>query len=494
MNKLLEGLKNASNYTYTENGAITHKTTNSALLDMFAMGGAYRKRPEEDCLLLFKEAYTENPEYALKCLFYLRDIRGNGQGERRFFRVCMKWLANYNPEAVKRNLPYFAEMGRWDDLYCLVGTMVEKDMFALIKKQLTEDLRSTTPSLASKWLPSINASSKETKRLGNLTRNYLGLSPREYRKMLSCLRERIRIVERLMSENRWEEIDFSKLPSKAGLLYRNAFERREEIAEKYKEFARDKSSTVNAGTLYPYEVVEKAIDLIGSSRWLKSSVTLDDTQRLMINKYWDNMKDYFEGSKLNALCMVDTSASMNGTPIDVAISLGLYCAERAKGPFTNHYISFSREPRLVECKGVDFCDKVHRIVSANLCENTNIEKAFDMVLKTAIQNHVAQKDLPEHIIVISDMEFDQGTCDRKDADTLMEGICRKWEAMGYRMPNLVFWNVDARNKNGNIPMLGSRVSFVSGFSPAAFKIISSGKTGEELMWEALNDERYANIH
>ena len=399
----------------------------------------------------------------------------------------MKWLANYNPEAVKRNLPYFAEMGRWDDLYCLVGTMVEKDMFALIKKQLTEDLRSATPSLASKWLPSINASSKETKRLGNLTRNYLGLSPREYRKMLSCLRERIRIVERLMSENRWEEIDFSKLPSKAGLLYRNAFERRKEIAEKYKEFARDKSSTVNAGTLYPYEVVEKAINLMG-----KSSVALDDTQRLMINKYWDNMKDYFEGSKLNALCMVDTSASMNGTPIDVAISLGLYCAERAKGPFTNHYISFSREPRLVECKGVDFCDKVHRIVSANLCENTNIEKAFDMVLKTAIQNHVKQEDLPEHIIVISDMEFDQGTCDRKDANTLMEGICRKWEAMGYRMPNLIFWNVDARNNN--IPMLGSRVSFVSGFSPAAFKIISSGKTGEELMWEALNDERYANIH
>ena len=305
--------------------------------------------------------------------------------------------------------------------------------------------------------------------------------------MLSCLRERIRIVERLMSENRWEEIDFSKLPSKAGLLYRNAFERRKEIAEKYKEFARDKSSTVNAGTLYPYEVVEKAINLVG-----KSAVALDDTQRLMINKYWDNMKDYFEGSKLNALCMVDTSSSMLTLPMTVAVSLGLYCAERAKGPFANHYISFSREPRLVECRGVDFCDKVHRIVSANLCENTNIEKAFDMVLKTAIQNHVAQEDLPEHIIVISDMEFDQGTCDRKDANTLMEGICRKWEAMGYRMPNLVFWNVDARNNN--IPMLGSRVSFISGFSPAAFKIISSGKTGEELMWEALNNERYANIH
>lgn len=491
MNKLLEGLKNASNYTLTENGALTHKTTNSALLDMFAMGGAYRSRTESDCVLLFKEAYVENPEYALKCLFYLRDARG-GQGERRFFHVCMKWLANYNPEAVKRNLPYFAEMGRWDDLYCLVGTMVEKDMFALIKKQLTDDLRSATPSLLGKWLKGENCSSKESKTLGNLTRNYLELSPREYRKMLSCLRERIRIVERLMSENRWEEIDFSKLPSKAGLLYRNAFERRKEIAEKYKEFARNKSSTVNAGTLYPYEVVEKAINLMGNSRWLKSSVALDDTQRLMINKYWDNMRDYFEGSKLNALCMVDTSSSMLTLPMTVAISLGLYCAERAKGPFANHYISFSREPRLVECKGVDFCDKVHRIVRANLCENTNIEKAFDMVLKTAIQNHVAQEDLPEHIIVISDQEFDQGTYDRKDTNTLMESICQKWEAMGYRMPNLVFWNVDARNNN--IPMLGSRVSFVSGFSPVIFKIVASGKTGEELMWEALDNERYANIH
>ena len=349
-------------------------------------------------------------------------------------------------------------------------------------------------SLIFKWLKSENCSSKESKALGTLTRKYFELSPKAYRKMLSWGREKIRIVERLMSENRWEEIDFSKLPSKAGLLYRNAFERRKEIAEKYKEFARDKSSTVNAGTLYPYEVVEKAIKVMGSGMWQKSQTSLDSTERLMVNKYWDNMKDYFEGSKLNALCMVDTSSSMLTLPMTVAISLGLYCAERAKGPFTNHYISFSREPRLVECKGVDFCDKVHRIVSANLCENTNIEKAFDMVLKTAIQNHVAQEDLPEHIIVISDQEFDQGTYDRKDTNTLMEGICRKWEAMGYRMPNLVFWNVDARNKNGNIPMLGSRVSFVSGFSPAVFKIISSGKTGEELMWEALNDERYANIH
>ena len=142
---------------------------------------------------------------------------------------------------------------------------------------------------------------------------------------------------------------------------------------------------------------------------------------------------------------------------------------------------------------MDFCDKVHRIVSANLCENTNIEKAFDMVLKTAIQNHVAQEDLPEHIIVISDMEFDQGTCDRKDADTLMEGICRKWEAMGYCMPNLVFWNVDARNKNGNIPILENFVSFVSGFSPSIFKIISSGKSGKDLMMEALNNTRYSMI-
>ena len=498
MNTLLNGMKNATNYGLTENGAIKHNTTMSGLLDLFAMGAAMRERTDGDCILMFKRAYDENPEYAMKCLFYIRDVRG-GQGERRFFRVVMKWLANHHTEAARRNLQYVAEFGRWDDLYCFVGTCLEKDAFTIMKHQLALDVECKTPSLLAKWLKSENASSKESTRLGNLTRTYFNMSHKEYRKTLAYLRAKINIVERLMSENRWDEIEFDKIPSKAGLIYKNAFARRDIIKEKYEKFAKDTTTTVNAGTLYPYEVVEKAIDLMGSQSYgwtcARTNVALDNTDRLMINKYWDNLTDYFAGSKLNALCMIDTSGSMHGTPINVATSLGLYCAEKAGGPFANHYISFSSRPQLIECEGVDFCDKVDRIVRTNLCENTNIELAFDMLLNTARVNHVAQKDLPETILVISDMEFDMASrqLNSNRVETVMESIARKWWSYGYHMPKLVYWNVNARSNN--IPMLGVKnVSFVSGFSPSIFQSIATGKSGMDLMMETLDKERYSCIH
>ena len=502
VNPVLNGMKNAVNFKLTENGGITHKTTRSDLLDMFAMGAAMRNRSDEDVILMFKKAYRENHEYALKCLFYIRDVRG-GQGERRFFRVCMKWLASNDIAAAKRNLKYVAEFGRWDDLYCFVGTPLEAAAFATIKDQLALDLTCKTPSLLAKWLKSENASSAETTALGNKTRMYLGMNHREYRKTLAYLRQKINIVERLMSENRWDEIEFDKIPSKAGLIYKNAFARRDMIKAKYEKFAKDETTKVNAGTLYPYEVVEKATALMGSTNWSKHKVALDDTDRLMINKYWDNLTDYFNGTSLNALCMVDTSGSMWGTPINVATSLGLYCAEKAGGPFAGHYISFSSHPQLIETEGVDFCDKVDRIVRTDLCENTNIEAAFSMLLETAQRNHCTQADMPENILVISDMEFDQAVGNRwgrtsgsnistANAESVMETIEREYNAAGYQMPKLIFWNVDARQDN--IPMIGQGyVSYVSGFSPSIFQSIITGKTGLDLMFEKLDSPRYECI-
>lgn len=504
MNKFLGALKNETNYAFTENGAVTHKTTKSDLLDMFAMGGAYRTRSDEDVILLFKNAYEENPMYALRCLFYLRDCRG-GQGERRFFKVCMKWLANNDSAAVIRNLEQVPEFGRWDDLFVLFGTKVEKAALEMIKYQLALDVQCKAPSLLGKWMPSENASSVKTQKNGNIIRQYLNMSHKEYRQMLTVLRTRINVLEKLMSENRWDEIEFDKIPSRAGMIYRNAFARRDILKQKYEAFAKDTTTKVNAKTLYPYECVSEAAKLMcGSSygwNYFKKVVSLDDTNRLMVNKYWDNLADYFNGANFNALAVVDTSGSMTGSeasaPINVAISLGLYCAEKAKGPFAGHYVSFSSRPQLIKTEGVDFCDKVERIYRTNLCENTNIEATFDMLLNTAKANHCIQDDLPQNIIIISDMEFDcargyygyEKGCNR---ETLMEGIARKWAAAGYEMPHLIYWNVQARQNN--IPMLGNgRISFVSGFSPSIFETIMSGKTGYELMMEKLNSERYSVI-
>jgi len=494
-------MKQATNWALTENGGITHKTTNSDLLDMFAMGAAMRNRSDADVILMFQKAFDENAELAMKMLFYIRDVRG-GQGERRFFRTVVRWAAtNKNTrESIRKNIEFFPEFGRWDDLYALCDTPLEQDMFTFMKKQLALDVECKTPSLLAKWMKSENASSPETKRLADKTRRYLGMSHKEYRKVLSIMRARINVLEVLMSANRWDEIEFDKIPSKAGLIYKNAFARRDIIKAKYEKFAKDENTKVNAATLYPYEVVEKAIDLMGGYYGYGRGIALDNTDRLMINKYWDNLTDYFKGAKLDALCMIDTSGSMSGTPINVATALGMYCAERNQGPWHNHYISFSHHPQLIEVEGVDFCDKVQRIVATNLCQNTNIEAAFDMVLNTAIRTHA---ELPEYMIVISDMEFDSATGNgwrysgsgmtTANAESTMETIERKFNAAGYRMPKLIYWNVDARQ--ANIPMIGNHyVSYVSGFSPSIFKSILTGKTGWDLMMEAIDCERYACIH
>ena len=508
----MTGLKTATNFGYTENLAVKHLTTNSNLLDMFALGGAYRKRSDEDVILLFRKAFAENEIYALKCLFYLRDVRG-GQGERRFFRVAMKDLATHNTEAARRNLRNIPLFGRWDDLYIFVGTPLEKETFAFMREQLTLDVQSKTPSLLAKWLKSENTSSVESKRLAAKTRRALGMTHREYRKTLSILRERINVLERLMSAGKWDEIEFDKIPSRAGMIYKNAFARHdieraksEKVVQTYSDFAKDETKKVNAKTLYPYECVAEALKLFRTgSYWnMRELPPINDTNRLMVNKYWDNLENYFKEANFNGLAVIDTSGSMvrsdAAAPINVAISLGLYCAEKAKGPFAGHYVSFASRPQLIETAGVDFCDKVQRIYRTNLVDNTNIEATFDLLLDTAIRNNCKQEDLPQNIIVISDMEFDSArgcySYGRRtrgaDTATLMENIKAKWAGYGYKMPALIFWNVDARQNN--IPMkVENGVSFVSGFSPSIFQQIMSGKTAFDLMYEVLDNERYACV-
>lgn len=493
MNTFMNGLQNASNYTVTENGALAHKTTRSAVYDMFALGGAYRKRNDEDCILLFKNALEENETLALKCLFYLRDCRG-GQGERRFFRVCYKWLAQKHANVARRNFELISEYGRYDDvIYTLIGTPLENDALEFIKNQLALDLECKTPSLLAKWLPSENASAVKTKKMGNIIREYLGMTHREYRKTLSILRERINLLERLMSANRWDEIEFDKIPSKAGLIYKNAFARRDIIAKKYEAFAKSEDTKVNASTLYPYDVVHKAVE--GTRGWGYSFRDMSATDRAMVEKYWENLPDYLEGKPCKMMCVVDTSGSMTGSeasaPINVAIGLGMYCAERIGGPFKNHYISFSSRPQLIKIEGVDFVDKVRRIYKTNLCENTDLVKTFRMLKEIALT--AKPEDIPETIVVISDMQIDCGSrFYGSNVATEMESMRREWEKAGLKMPKLVYWNVEARGA-ANFLDDGPNVTYVSGCSPVIFQQVISGVTGYELMLKKLESARYEAI-
>lgn len=495
MNSFISSLNNQQNYMRTENGALAHKSTNSALYDLFAFGGAYRKRSDVDVITLFSNALNENELYALKCLFYLRDVRG-GQGERRFFRTVYRWLCCNHIDVALRNVALIPEYGRWDDLiYICEGTPAEKIAFNIIEKQLLLDTKCKTPSLLAKWMPSENASSKETARVANKLRSSFSLSHKQYRKILSELRTRIKVVEKLMSTNQWDQIEFDKIPSKAGLIYKNAFARRDLIKAKYEAFIKDKSTKVNAATLYPYEVVEKALQ---ACRY-----HLEDSERVAIEKYWDNLPDYFNGSTHSILPVVDTSGSMYGTPINVAIGLGVYAAERNHGAFKDHYISFASKPQLIHIEGADLTDKIVRIYRTNLCDNTDLKAVFDLLLNMILSGKAKVEDLPDTIVVISDMQIDEGTrpwmnwsynftgWTTDSAATEMEKIRKNWLRYGIKMPKLVYWNVDARDNT--ILDSGPDVSFVSGFSPVLFEQVVSGKTGVDLMMDKLNSNRYMAI-
>lgn len=482
MNRFLNEMNKRENTTYTENGDVAYKTTYSGLVDLFALGGAYRNRTGAECISLFKKAFAEDESGAMKCLFYLRDIRG-GQGERRFFRVVMHWLAENYPLVARRNMEYIADFGRWDDLvYSFLNTPLESVMVRMIKRQLAEDVKSEYPSLCAKWLPSANASSLETKSAAKIIQRRLGMTAKQYRKTLSSLRKKIKIVESLMSQKNWDEIDFSKIPSRAGFLYSNAFLRREETSERYIKFIKNKNTKVNAEVLYPYECVRKALNFLWKSTGNENKIEI-------INKYWDNLKDYINNAKFNGIAVVDTSGSMSGRPIEVALSLGLYCAEKNKGEFKDKFITFSERPEIVKLEGDTFFEKVSNMNKANWGFNTDIEKVYNLLLSIAIESGCSQEEIPQNLIIISDMQFDSGCV---EGVSTLESAKQKWKDFGYTMPHLVFWNVDAR-QDSFPALLSEDITLVSGFSPVLFEQIIQNKDTIELMFEKLNEDRYKNI-
>lgn len=492
MNELLRNLKNDTNYTLTENGGITHKSTLNKVLDMFAFGGAMRNRSDEDVILTFKEAYKEDATLALRCLFYLRDVRG-GQGERRFFRVCIKWLANYNPEEMEHLIPLIAEYGRWDDLFELFDTKCEDAMKGYVFYVLSKNEN----HLLYKWMPSINTSSKNTQERGRKLAREFGMTEKQYRLMLSEGRKACYLVETLMSQQRWNEIEFQKLPSRAGLLYKNAFMRREETRERYAEFIKDEKTTVHAATLNPVDIAHQIFHCYNPSQ----------IERLAWQKYWDNLPDYYHGKFEPGIAVVDVSGSMTGTPMEAAVSMGAYIAERGNGPFQNHFITFSDNPELVEFSGIDIADKFNRAKRADWGGSTNIEAVFNLLLNTGRRHHVSPEDMPKTIYIFSDMEFNSCMTannslklgwsryrylDSNGINTVIEEQIEKWKAYGYKTPRVIFWNLDARQNN--IPAIGDGFSYISGFNMNMIEQILSGEDGVSLMLKKLNDDRYSDIH
>lgn len=476
MNTFLNGLKSETNFTETENGAVALNSTMNSCLDMFGSFGAMRFSTDDEIIRVFSKAFSEDRAFATKMLFYFRDIRA-GQGTRRQFRVILQWLAENAPEYVINNLDNIILFGRGDDYLCLLDTSVSKKVTEYLQVSLLRDVDSENPSLLAKWLPSINTSSNETKRYAKMLVKAWGWSEVNYRKTLSKIRAKLDVVEKKMSAGKWNKINYEAVPAKAAALYSDAFYKHDEHGyEDYIVKVASGDAKINAASLYPVDIVHRVMN----------TYKLSNKDIILNNAQWKSLPNYFEGKEESSICVVDVSGSMSGTPMEVAISLGLYCADNCKGPFKDHFITFSERPSLVEVKGVNINEKVGNMERAGWGGNTDLEAVFDLILRTAIRNNCKQEDLPNKLYIISDMQFDEARgatswFGRKNhVDTFMQTMKQKFIDAGYVMPSIVYWNVRA-SECGMFQETfeGENCCMVSGYSASLFKAIMEGTTYEE---------------
>lgn len=474
-------------FTRTENGAVALNTTGSKLLDFYSTVGSLRTADDIRINRLFADAYNEDPLLATKIAFYGRDIRG-GLGERKTFRTIIRYMADYHPEALRPNLDLIGVYGRYDDMYALIGTRLEDDMWAAMKKQFEEDIQNLhadkAVSLLAKWIKTADASSKETRKLGILTAQKLGYPVYNFKRIVRALRRKIGIIESLMSAGRWDEIEYSSVPSRAMMIYRNAFTKHDE--DRYSAYinkAVNGEAKINASTLYPYDLIEKIL----RSSWVRLDVTEDKT----VEAQWRALPNYVEEGS-NALVIADTSGSMSGRPLNSALGLAIYFAERNKGAYHNMWMSFSVNPHIHLLKGETLAQKLKSINMDDWSGNTDLHAAFQLVLDIAIENHVPQNEMPKSLIVISDMEIDY--CGNKSW-TFYDKMAAEFESKGYQIPNIVFWNVNSRHDVFHADYTRKGVQLVGGQSTSTFKNLMSciGMTPVEAMLKTINSDRYEPI-
>ena len=477
---LVDNIKTQQNYTLTENGALALNSSNSALVNLFGISGALRNRSENDIKQMFSKALVEDKLLATKLAFYTRDIR-EGLGERRVGRIMFNYLGTYYPNILDKNLELISEYGRFDDLVYLMDKCPR--VVDIIKKQLDLDLlnmaNNESISLLAKWLPSINTSNKDVVYAGKKLACKLGMSEKQYRKTLSSLRNYINIVETNLSQKNYDLITYSKVPSKAMNKYRNAFKRNDEKRfETYINNVSEGKEKINSSTLYPYDIVEKYL-------------CHGNKEDKVLEEQWKALPNFIEGEN-NFIVMADVSGSMSGRPMATSIGLAMYFAEHNKGAFGGTFMTFSARPELVTIKGDSLFEKINYIQNADWDANTNLEAAFDLVLNTAIKYKTKKEDLPTSIVVITDMEID--VCSNRDW-LFYDQMKAKFEKYGYQIPNIVFWNVNARNNTYHASFDRCGVQLASGQSPIVFKSLISGLnlTPYDYMLSVLNAPRYDSI-
>lgn len=451
----------------TDNGMKALKSTGDALVNLFFNIGASRGK---DIVPAFIAAYVEDIDLSLRIALWARDARG-GAGERKLFRDILEYLETTNPDAATKLLAKIPEIGRWDDVFSFKTTEMKEAAFTLIG-----DAIKSGDGLAAKWSP----------RKGDTAvafRKFLGWSPKTYRKTLVNL---TKVVETAMCANTWDDINFSHVPSLASARYKKAFNRH---TPKFAEYVAalvkgDPTVKVNAGAVFPYDVLKG----VGNFNY-------DKTEKGHVVAQWDALPNYIGDA--NILPLVDVSGSMdcsagsNGsiTCMDVAVSLGLYISDKNTGKFKDTFITFSAQPELLTLRG-NIVEKALQMVNSKWGMSTNLHAAFELILNLAIKFSLPASEMPEILLILSDMQFD--SCARFD-DSAMEMIERKYNDAGYTTPKIVFWNLQA---SGNVPVAShkSGAALVSGFSPSLVTSILKADmtqfTPVGIMMETITNPRY----
>lgn len=498
-----------NNISYTENGMQGYKSTNNPYLDFLYKVSSLRSSNDLELSGEFNsfidEVFDNHLEkYLLKFILYVRDPR-NGLGERRLGRELLKVLLLdieycYSREIFEWIVNHLYDYGRWDDLVDLFWELdvynYKKQSWSIaqsLKRILEIDLESikinAPVTLLAKWMPSINTSSKQTKEIAKKLYKYFDWTEKQYRQTLSKLRKYLKVTERQMSLNEWNEIDYEKVPSLANLRYKDAFlkhdkERREEYLSKLAKGEVKINSSVN----FPHDIVHK----YNIKGWANAVADYDES----LEQLWKNLKEV-PGLK-DTLVVRDDSGSMtvyigrtNITSLEVATALGIYCAEHCSDAYKNKVISFSENPKYLDFSDkVSLHDKLDYLYSHSEFANTNIRKVFQLILKTALDNKLKQEELPKQILIISDMEFDEG------ADFVgnpIEEAQKEFEKYGYKVPKLIFWNVNSRTNTVPIKTNELGVYLLSGFSPNVLNILVNGlKNQFEALIKEL-DKKYQEV-
>ena len=460
----------------TENNMKAFKSSADPVTDLFFKVGALRG---QNVIPHFAAAYAEDRNLALRIALWARDVRG-GAGERKIYRDILNWLEKNDKDAATALARKTPLVGRWDDLQVLEESDMKQLVFSMLKEALEKN-----DGLAAKWTPRKGKFASEF-------RTYLGWSPKRYRKTLVNM---TKVVESQMCANQWDEINFSHVPSVAAKNYRKAFYRHTPKYEAYVnalvkgEKIDGKEVKINASAIFPHDVIRKAAGFVGYGK------TMSKTELDAMIAQWDALPNYIKSG--NVLPLVDVSGSMTSVldksglrALDVAVSLGLYCADKNSGKFNGTFLTFSGSPELLYLKG-NILQKLEQMVKSKWEMNTNLHAAFDKILSTAKSAGVPQEEMPETLLILSDMQFDQ--CVRFD-DSAFQMITRKYEEAGYKMPKVVFWNLQARD-NAPVKFNQQGVALVSGFSPAILKSILANDMEQfsprGIMLKAIMQDKYS---